>query len=245
MKQHLLWSTLALLTASALGAEAGPKDTVKAAARKLAEQSGYSWRTTVETPNAPGGGGRFRMGPTAGMTEKGGYTCLNLQRGDTTMEAFLRGNKLVIKTDEGWQTADEMSGGCGPGQGNPARFVARMLQNYRTPAAELEDLVGKVKDLKLSDGAYAGALTEEGARELVTFGRRGGGGGQGPSVSNARGAVKIWIKDGLPAKYEVHVEGTVAFNDREMNINRTTTTEIKNVGSTKVEVPDEAKRKLG
>lgn len=238
MKHSVLWSALTLLTASALAAEAGPKEAVKAAAKKLADQPNYSWRTTVESA----GGGRFRMGPTEGKAEKGGFVCLSMTRGENTFEAFLKGDKAVVKTDEGWQTADEMgAGGGGPG-GNPARFVARMVQNYKTPAAEIEDLLGKVTDLRLVDSAYVGDLTEEGVKSLMTFGRRPGG--EGPAVSNPKGSVKIWLKDGLPAKYEVHVQGTITFNNNDMNVDRSTTTEIKEVGKTKIEVPAEAKQKL-
>jgi hypothetical protein len=82
-------------------------------------------------------------------------------------------------------------------------------------------------------------LTEEGAKTLLTF-RRGGN----ASVSGAKGSVKYWIKDGVLARYEVKVSGKVTFNDNERDVERTTTTEIKDVGTTKVTVPDEAKKKL-
>lgn len=236
MKSQVLWSALALVAASALAAESSPQETVKNAAKKLADQSGYSWRTTVESA----GGGRFRMGPTEGKTEKGGFTYLSMSRGENTFDAVLKGEKVAVKTDEGWQSAEEMTGGGGPG--NPARFVARMLQNYKPPAAELEELLGKVSDLKLSGDAYTGDLTEEGAKSLLTFGRRAGA--EGPAVSNAKGSVRIWLKDGLPAKYAVHVQGTVTFNNNDMNVDRTTTTEIKDVGKTRVEVPAEARQKV-
>ena len=41
------------------------------------------------------------------------------------------------------------------------------------------------------------------------------------------------------------VKGTVQGRNGEQQVDRTTTTEIKNVGSTKVMVPAEAKKKLG
>lgn len=239
MKPQMLWSALALVAASALAAESSPKETVKSAAKKLAEQASYSWRTTVESP----GGGRFRLGPTEGKTEQGGFTCLTMTRGENTFEAVLKGDKVAVKTDEGWQGSADLIGGGGGGQPNPARFMARMLQNYKTPAAELEDLLGKVAELKLSGDTYTGELTAEGAQSLLTFGRRPGG-GAGPAVSGAKGSVQIWLKNGLPVKYAVHVLGTVSFNSNEMSVDRTTTTEIKDVGQTKVEVPAEAKQKL-
>ena len=56
--------------------------------------------------------------------------------------------------------------------------------------------------------------------------------------------MKFWLKDGLLTKYEFNVKGTMSFNGNEFDNDRTTTVEIKNVGSTKVEVPEEAKKKL-
>ena len=64
-------------------------------------------------------------------------------------------------------------------------------------------------------------------------------------VTNAKGTAKFWTKDGQLAKYEYNVKGTVAGRDgQERDVDRTTTVEIKDVGSTKVEVPAEAKGKV-
>jgi hypothetical protein len=52
------------------------------------------------------------------------------------------------------------------------------------------------------------------------------------------------VKDGQLAKYEYHVQGNMSFNGQDREINRTTTVEIKDVGSTKVEIPAEAKAKM-
>ena len=245
MKRTLLLGTLVLFTASALAADAAGKDTVKAAAKKLAEKASYSWKTTTEMGEAAAGS-RWRPGPTEGKTDKEGLTCLSMTRGETSVTAVMKGTKAAIKTDEGWQTPEELSGGGG-GQGgpNPARFAARTVQNYKVPAVEVEALIEKVKDLTLSGDAYAGDLTEEGAKALMSLGRRpGAGGGEGPAISGAKGSVKVWLKDGLVAKYAVKVQGSISFNGNDMNIDRTTTTEIKDVGTTKVEVPAEAKAKV-
>jgi len=61
--------------------------------------------------------------------------------------------------------------------------VAR-LRISRPPAGQVQDLVGQVKELKESDGAYAGDLTEEGAKKvLIPFNR---GDGNGPEVSGGQ-----------------------------------------------------------
>ncbi len=56
--------------------------------------------------------------------------------------------------------------------------------------------------------------------------------------------MKFWVKDGALAKYEFNVQGKMEFNGNPIDIDRTTTVEIKDVDSTKVEVPEEAKGKL-
>ncbi len=55
---------------------------------------------------------------------------------DNTTEAVIKGTNVAIKTaDDGWQSAAEALQDNGGGF-NPARFIARMAQNYKTPAAE-------------------------------------------------------------------------------------------------------------
>ncbi len=235
MKINVLFGTVALLTGSLLAADSGPKEDIKSAAKKLAEKSNYSWKTTVE------GSGRFRPGPTEGKTEKDGFTVLSMTRGDNTTEAVLKGGKGAIKTDDGWKSLTEAAEGDA-GQPNPGRFLARLLQNFKTPAAEAEDLVGKTKELQSAEGVYSGDLTEAGAKQLLTFGPARGG--NAPEVSDAKGTVKVWVKEGVLSKLEYHVEGKVSFNGNDRDVNRTTTVEIKAVGSTKVAVPEEAAKKL-
>ena len=116
------------------------------------------------------------------------------------------------------------------------------MQNYKLPDAQAADLAGKSKDLKNADGAITGTLTEAAAKELLTFGGRGGG--DGPSISNPKGSVKFWLSDGQLTKYEFRVQGSVSFNGNDREVDRTTTVEIKDIGSTKVTVPEEAKKKL-
>lgn len=239
MKTHILFGTAVLLATSLFAAE--PKDDVSAAVKKLADANGYSWRSTTEAGG--GGGGAFRPGPTDGKAAKDGTIQLALTRGETTTEAVLKGDKGAIKTDAGWQSLAEATADTGDSQPSRGRFLARMLRNYKAPAVQAQDLVAKVKGLKKSGDAYEGELTEDGAKEMLTFGGRGGT-GAGPSVSNAKGSVKFWVRDGLLSKYELHLQGTMSFGGNDRDVDRTTTVEIKDVGKTTVTVPEEAKKKL-
>jgi len=242
MKRNVLFGSMALLAASLIAADS-PKDDVQSAAKKLSEKGNYSWKSTpVSAGGGGGGGGRFRPGPTEGKTEKDGYTFLAMTRGENTTEAVLKGDKGAAKTQDGWKSLAELGEGGGDGQFNPGRFLARTLQNFKAPATEAADLAGKAKELKKDGEAYSGDLTEEGAKGLLSFGGRGGG--DGPSISGAKGSAKFWLKDGVLSKYEYKVQGTVSFGGNDREVDRTTTVEIKDVGTTEIEVPEDAKKKL-
>ena len=95
MKKNALFGTLALVAGSLIAADSGPKDDVRAAAGKLAANSNYSWKTTVET--AGGGGGRFRPGPTEGKTEKDGFTHATLSFGENKTEIALKMENVLLR----------------------------------------------------------------------------------------------------------------------------------------------------
>src|ERR1035437_3970437 len=147
------------------------------------------------------------------------------------------------KTAGGWQALADLTKDAGGGGFNPRMFLARTLQNFKAPAAEAADLADKSKELTKNGDAISSDLTEDGAKSFLSFGPPPGGGG-GPDITNAKGSVKFWIKDGQLTKYEFHVQGTVDFNGNTRDVDRTTTVEIKDTGKTKVEVPDDAKKKL-
>ena len=64
-------------------------------------------------------------------------------------------------------------------------------------------------------------------------------------TSGLKGNAKFWVTDGVVTKFQTHIEGEApGFNGQEMDMTRTTTIEIKDVGTTKVDVPAEVKKKL-
>ena len=237
MKKHILFSAMALLAGSLFAADSSPKNDVLNAAKKLADKSNYSWVTTVTNVNGNG----FRFGPTEGKTEKGGTAWFSMRRDDNTTEVVMQNGKAAIKTpDNGWQSrAEATEGSDEPG---PAMFLARMLENFKAPAGQAEDLAGKVEKIKKDGDIYTGAFTESGAKELLSWRRPNDD--NGPTVTGAKGSVKFWVKDGVLAKFEFNLQGKITFGDNERDVNRTTTLEIRDVGSTKIEIPDEAKKKL-
>jgi hypothetical protein len=226
MKNSILLGATTLLAGSLLAADSSPKDDITNAAKKLGEQANYSWKATVVVPE----GTQFRPGPTEGKTEKGGYTHVKMSFGDNTTQAVIKGDKAAVTNRDGeWQSVAELDGNEGPG-----RFLGRMVRNLKTPAAQATELAGAAKELKKDGDSYSSDLTEEGAKAQFRFG----------TPSNAKGSVKFWLKDGALSKYEFKVQGKVDFNGNEVDVDRATTVEIKDVGATKVEVPEGAKKKL-
>ena len=240
MKKQILIGGCVLLT-GVLGALAGPKESVIDAAHKLAESS-YGFTSTPKDDGGGGGKG-FQLGPTEGAVDKSGLVRLTREMGPITSESFVKGDKAVTKTPEGWKTIEELfasakqgGGGGGKGKGRGGLFAAIGLRNYKSPAEQAADFAENAKNLRESDGMFSGDISESTVKGLMSFGR----GGKGPEIEEPKGSVKFWVKDGALEKYEFNVQGKIG----DRNINRTITIRIKDVGTAKVTIPDEAKSKL-
>jgi hypothetical protein len=232
MKKNILSGAMALLAGSLLAADTSPKDDVINAVQKLATSANYSWKQTAVVPESA----QFKPGPTEGKTEKGGATYVKMTFGDNTTEIVMEGNKAALTDpDDNWQSITNLENSAeGPG-----RFLVGMVRNFKTPTAQATNLLSSVKELKKDGDTYTGDLTEAGTKELITF-RRGGG----ATVSNPKGSAKFWVKDGVLSKYEYAVQGKMNFNGNDVDVDRDTIVEIKDVGTTKVNVPADAKKVL-
>jgi hypothetical protein len=238
MLRSFLVGCVALVAGSTLAIGA-PQDDVKAAAQKLSDAASYSWKSTIQT------GGNNQPGPTEGKTEKDGFTMVTMTRGDNTIVVLRKGDKVAIKTADGaWKTPEELQSENNGGNGgrNPGRFAGQAARVL--PAKAAEDLAADATSITSTPDGFAGQLTEDGAKKYLTFGRRGGNNANAPQVSNAKGDVKFMIKDGMLTGYELHVTGTVNRNGTDQDVDRTTTVQISEVGSTKVDAPEDAKKKI-
>lgn len=240
---------------TAVAALAGPSEEAAAAAKKLAAAPNYGWTRTTEIANS-----QFPSMPVEGQTEKGGFTVTTASFNGNSFQTVRKGEQFAMQNREGaWTTMEEMrqqfaNGGGAGGQGGRGGGRGGFGFGFggggqANPAEESAMLASKIKDAKLADGAIVGTLSAEDVAPLLSFGGRGGrgqGGQTPPAPKNASGTVKFWVKDGALVKYVVTVKGTVTIpGGDERDVERTTTTELKNVGSTKVDVPEEAKKKLG
>lgn len=237
----LLGAILLLATSlRAVGADS-TKDQLVKAAKALASQPGYSWDTEVKVPE----GTRFRPGSSAGKVGRDGTVLVSTSRGNSKTEAVIQGEKAAVTNREGkWQSLAEVE--RAPGFG---RFTAAMVRGIKKPAEEALQMIDGLEEISKEGDAYVGKLSEESAKELAAssggFGRRGGRGGRrGSNVVFAKASVKFWVKDGILTKFEQSLDSSLDFNGSEVVIERTTTTTIKDIGTTKVKIPAEALAKL-
>ena len=229
---------VAILAASASFALADPKDDIQAALQKLTDAGSYSWTTTID---AQGGG--FGAGKQEGQLDKDGLlsvtTTTNRNGDQTTVQFVKKGDQVIVKDDDGWQTLDELNNGGG---GN---FMARRARLMQSPVATATTMLDELQNIQVADGVYSADVSDDGAKRMLTFGRRANADANGgPTVSNAKATAKFWITDGILTKSDIHVTGTVSFNGNDRDIDRTTTVEFKDVGSTTINLPPDALAKL-
>jgi len=250
--KRIAWIGIASLAASLVAAAPDAKADLKAAAKKLEDAGGYAWTSTSKSDGAGGGNGnanrnRFQPGPTEGKLDKDGLVWIKSTQGEMSTEAYLKAGKSAVKSGDAWKAGSEfdLTAQGGQGRRDPGAGMVRRLQNFKAPAVEAGGLLDKVGDLKdEGEGVFSGALSEEGVKELLTRFGRPGGNNNGPQVTEPKGGVKFWVKDGMLVKYELNTQGKFSFNNNEFAINRTTTVEFKDAGSVKIEVPEEAQKKL-
>ena len=227
MKKIPMSLALALVASQLVAADSNPKDDVVAAAKKLGAAPNYSWKQNVVVPEDA----QFKPGPTEGKAEKSGVTYFTVSFGDNTTKLFLKnGQSAISDPNGGWATAKELDSD----EGGPGRFMATLARTFKAPAEHVEELAGAAKELKQEGGVISGDLTEAGAKSQFRIG----------TVTNPKGWVKFWLKDGQLVKYEFKLTGHVDYGGFEVDSDRDTTVEISDVGTTKIEVPADAKKKL-
>jgi len=128
---------------------------------------------------------------------------------------------------------------------NPAPAYSNLQKTLSRPHEEIGIIVAGYTDLKVEDGVVSGPLNETAAKLLLVH-----AGQDEITPLTASGTFRLWVKDGVLQKYETKLEGTLAIETaakarHEVTVHQRSTTTVKDIGTTKFEVPEEAKKKLG
>jgi len=112
------------------------------------------------------------------------------------------------------------------------------------PHEELGVIVSSHREMKVEGEIVTGVLTDLGAQLLLVR-----DGQEKITPLRAAGTFTLWIRDGIVVKYQVQLEGTLeldlAGGRRQVNVNQTTYTVLKDIGTTQFDVPEQARTKLG
>lgn len=237
---------LMVVVAGVLIAARMPDEDLDKAAAKAGEMGNYSCTIATKMEGGGGGGGDGR-GPQPVELQVKADAPVHLKSGE--VEAFRKGEVMAMKTADGWKRFERPQRGEGGERPERGARAAMMLRGVKAPHELLKDLKSSsFKEVKREDSdagrTYSGALTEEGVKPFLMGGGRrpGGGGGDDRPAPKVSGTAKVWVNgDGVVTKYEVYVESTFkGRDDEERTVKRTTTVEIKDVGSTKYDVPEDA-----
>jgi hypothetical protein len=233
MKKPLFISVAIALVIPVWAADLKPQLTK--AAKELGTKANYSWTTTTKE----GDGSPGRLGPLDGKADKDGIVFLSFAVGGVPVEVYLKGEKGAARGLEGWMTLDEIAQTSGT-----AAAVVKFLKSYKAPAAQSAELAGNLKDVTEMDGVLSGEMKEDAVKDVLLFAARRRDGQEAPKIADEKGTAKFWVKEGVLTKYEMKVQGKLTAGDRTTDIDRTLTTDLKDIGSTKLEVPEEAKQKM-
>jgi len=231
---------LSLIFAASAVVRAADIDDAKAAVKKLADAPNYTWTTSIQ-------GGFGNQQPVDYKTEKGGYTTFTFTpQGGDAMDVVLKGDKGVAKAVDGWKSQAELQKAADDAGGfSPEMIVLIRIGNFTSPATQAAALLEKATNVKKEGDTISADLAPASAKDLLTFKMPAGMANTFTMTSKEeKGTIKLTLKDGSVTKVEVHLTGTRTFNDQDNPVDQTTTMAIKDVGTTKVTVPEDAKKKL-
>jgi putative heme-binding domain-containing protein len=223
------------------------KEELAAAIRALAEAPSYGWTTTVNAAElGPLGGGG---GVTTGRFEKGGYTLVAMPSGAGPIEFATRNGKSAVMVEGSWQTLEQASARSGrspQGFGMPTGFERSTITDFKLPAARAAELLANGTGFHRIGDAVSVDLTPSAAAELLeadgpsSFRRRRGGTLSAP-LADPRGSLSFRLESGQLKEFTVTLGGLRRIMGNEIKLDRAATTKITEVGSTKVDMPEDAR----
>src|SRR5262249_24026712 len=170
-----------------------------------------------------------------------------------------------------WQTLEQAAsrGRAAPNPnpfGLPTGFNPSVVTAFKLPTAQAEDYIAKATELRRDGDTVTGTLTADVASELLApprpfpgrrprgarrpqggagapgAGRRDGGGNPFDApIQDPKGSVTFRIEDGVLTQFTLTLSGSRTIFGNELKLDRTTTTTIADIGSTKVDVPEDAR----
>lgn len=222
-----------------LAAPRDAKDDVQRALQKLAAAENFSWMAmTIEESDvkAPEEAEWFE-----GQSTRSGWRKVSKPGSKATEDAWVKDDRIALRTPEGWKAVDLEA--VVPGQ-KPDKIVRRAQEFHqaRDPLRQATILSGRGQSLvRHEDGLISGQVAAlDGPRVLehaLTSGNK--------IPEGAAFRVNFRIKDGILASYELVVTyRSVRKDGREVENVLSMAVEFSEVGTTALDIPEEARKAL-
>ena len=145
----------------------------------------------------------------------------------------------------GGRTSSGDGGRTSSGEGGRSSFsLGNLPPTLSRPHEEIAIIVAGYTELKPEADGVSGTLSETNAKLLLVH-----AGQKDITPVRASGTFRLFLKEGQLVKYQVKLEGKLRIETRdgrrEVDVHETATTTIRDVGLTKFDVPDAARKKLG
>jgi hypothetical protein len=183
-----------------------------------------------------------------GREDPNGLTAVSIVLTNRTIEGYLLGNKAYVTcAQKNWKTEPLLANGESPGA-----LMSRLIRTVTPPAQEIDLMLNSGEKLKKNGDVISGDLPDSLAKKLFEDSEKRSRKEEAADRKSVRkeakathGNVTLWIKDNLVTKYEVRLIGKIDVDGKETEVIRTRTIEIKDIGTTKIDVPQKARQKLG
>lgn len=232
-----------ILSGSAKPAAPDERGEIEQALLKLAAAENFSWvAMTIEEAD----GKDPKLADTVeGKSVKGGWCRLSRPKTKTTTHAFLRGDRLALLTPQGWKTVDVKE--IAPGAAKPGKELrpAQDLLHAKAPLAEAKFLLGRLHELeRRENGLHSGRLAP--LNVPIILERAASEGHKIPAFEDPQVRVNFRITEGMLASYELVVSGRNAKPKKGQGAGSliSMAVDFTDVGTTTLEVPDEARKLL-
>jgi len=238
----------ALIALTVLSGWAGPvprdaREDVQRALEKLEASGNFSWVSTT-SEETDGDLPQFSA-EMQGRSVKGGWSQISKSSSKKGSEAFLKDDRIAVMTADGWKVVDAKVEPPAGGKLDKAVKQAQQFVLSRAPVTEAKGLLNRLEDMKShGGGTYSGRVA---ALDVPIYLERAKAAGKGaPSMEEPRIRVNFRVRDGVLAAYELVVTGrhVKKKSGQAQEIVFSAAVDILDVGTTTLEIPEEARKVL-
>jgi putative heme-binding domain-containing protein len=172
------------------GPESPGKPAVQAAAKKLSQQSGYQWKTSM---SSEGGAGPFggANASASGQIGKDGHTWISTGPPESAIEFARKADAVAVVLEGSWMTLDQAAERTPRDRGPGGGFNRAAITEFKMPLTQVGELLDRAASFKQDGDTVIAEFGPEAVNELYNagspFGGRGGRGGGFGGPGGGRG----------------------------------------------------------